>query len=119
MLILARVNSKLKKYDEAVSYGMQALDASLKNNEAFFVNEVENELAAIYSNANKPDSAEKYASLALHGATQLKNYLVIQNSSLLLSGAFEKKRSRQKHTIFLKFQRLQKILLQTLTKPGR
>jgi len=91
MLILARVNSKLKKYDEAVSYGMQALDASLKNNEAFFVNEVENELAAIYSNANKPDSAEKYASLALHGATQLKNYLVIQNSSLLLSGAFEKK----------------------------
>ncbi len=55
MMILARVNSKLKKYDEAVSYGKQALDASQKGNEIFFVNEVENELATIYFNDNEPD----------------------------------------------------------------
>ena len=90
MLILARVNSKLKKYDEAVGYGMQALDASQKTNEIFFANEVENELANIYFNGNKPDSVEKYASMALQGATQLKNYLVIANSSNLLSQIFEK-----------------------------
>src|SRR5258706_9106366 len=90
MMILARVNSKLKKYDEAVSYGKQALDASQKNNEPFFLNEVENELATIYFNDNKPDSAKKYASLALRGGTQLKNYLVIENSSWLLSQVFEK-----------------------------
>lgn len=90
MLILARVNSKLKKYDEAVSYGMQALDATKKTNEIFFANEVENELATIYFNANKPDSTKKYAGLALHNATQLKNYLVIANSSNLLSLFFEK-----------------------------
>ncbi|CAN5718469.1 hypothetical protein BH10BAC2_BH10BAC2_17580 [soil metagenome] len=90
MLILARVNSKLKKYGEAISYGMQALDATQKTNETFFANEVENELATIYFNANKPDSSEKYASLALQGATQLKNYLVIANSSNLLSRIFEK-----------------------------
>ena len=90
MLILARVNSKLKKYDEAVRYGMQALHASKKTNENFFANEVENELATIYFNRNKPDSVEKYASMALQGATQLKNYLVIANSSNLLSQIFEK-----------------------------
>jgi two-component sensor histidine kinase len=90
MMILARVNSKLKKYDEAISYGKQALDASQKTNEVFFQNEVENELATIYFNDNKPDSATKYASLALQGATQLKNYLVIENSSWLLSQAYEK-----------------------------
>ncbi|MCW3091661.1 MAG: Two-component sensor histidine kinase, contains HisKA and HATPase domain [Ferruginibacter sp.] len=90
MLILSRVNSKLKKYDEAVSYGMQALDAAQKTKEIFFANEVENELATIFFNANKPDSTEKYASLALQGATQLKNYLVIANSSNLLSRIFEK-----------------------------
>lgn len=90
MLILARVNSKLKKYDEAVNYGKQALDASQKNNEPFFLNEVENELATIYFNDNKQDSANKYASLALQGATQMKNYVVIENSSNLLSQIFEK-----------------------------
>ncbi len=90
MLILARVNSKLKKYDEAVSYGKQALDASRKTNEIFFANEVENELATIYFNGSTPDSAEKYASLALQGATQLRNYRVIANASNLLSRIFEK-----------------------------
>ncbi len=90
ILILARVNSKLKKYDEAVRYGMQALNASQKNNEIFFANEVENELATIYFNGSKPDSAQKYASLALQGATLLKNYLVLSNSANLLSRIFEK-----------------------------
>ncbi|MES2647073.1 MAG: sensor histidine kinase [Bacteroidota bacterium] len=90
MLILARVNSKLKKYEDAVSYGMQALNGSVKTNESFFANEVVNELATIHFNGNKLDSAEKYASLALKGATQLKNYLVIANSSSLLSRIFEK-----------------------------
>ena len=88
MMILARVNSKLKKYDEAVNYAKQALDASQKNNEPFFLNEVENELATIYFNDNKPDSAKRYASLALQGATQLKNYLVIENSSSFIVAGF-------------------------------
>ena len=61
-----------------------------KTMNSFFLNEVENELATIYFNDNKPDSAKKYASLALQGATQLKNYLVIANSSNLLSQIFEK-----------------------------
>jgi len=90
MLILARIKSKLKKYDEAISYGKQALDASQKTNEVFFENEVENELATIYFNDNEPDSAKKYADLALQGATQLKNYVVIENSSNFLSQIFEK-----------------------------
>jgi two-component sensor histidine kinase len=90
MLVLARVNSKLKKYDEAVSYAKQALEASEKNNEAFFENEVQNELATIYFKDDQPDSAKKYASLALEGATQMKNFLVIANTSDLLSQLFEK-----------------------------
>ena len=90
MMILARVDSKLKKYDEAINYGKQALDASQKNNEPFFENEVENELATIYFNNNEPDSAKKYADLALNGATQMKNYVVIANSSNLLSQVYEK-----------------------------
>src|SRR5438045_4745045 len=61
-----------------------------KSNEVFYKNEVENELATIYFNDNKPDSATKYASLSVQGATQLKNYLVIQNSSYVLSRAYEK-----------------------------
>lgn len=91
MMVLARINSKLGKYDEAVNYCKQILMILSNSNEVFFKNEVENELATIYFNDNKPDSATKYASLALQGGTQLKNYLVIENSSYLLSRDLEKK----------------------------
>jgi two-component system, sensor histidine kinase PdtaS len=89
MMILARINSKLKKYDEAVNYCKQILLAA-KGHEGFFETEVSNELAQIYFNQGKPDSARQYASEALTGATQFKNYLVIMNSSNLLSRIFEK-----------------------------
>jgi two-component sensor histidine kinase len=89
MLILARINSKLSKYDEAVNYCKQIL-MTPNGNEGFFENEVENELALIYFNQHQFDSAQKYASLTLAGATKFKNYLVIMNSSSLLSQVFEK-----------------------------
>ncbi|MGZ8525100.1 MAG: tetratricopeptide repeat-containing sensor histidine kinase, partial [Chitinophagaceae bacterium] len=89
MLILARINSKRKKYDEAVNYCKQIL-LTAKGHEGFFENEVANELAQIYFNQGKPDSARKYASEALGGGIQFKNYLVIMNSSDLLSRIFEK-----------------------------
>lgn len=91
MMVLARINSKLGKYDEAVNYCKQILMILSNSNEVFFQNEVENELATIYFNQHQSDSATKYANLALKGANQLKNYLVIENSSFLLSLAFEKK----------------------------
>lgn len=89
LLILARSNSKRKKYDEAVNYCKQILQTS-KGHEGFFENEVANELAQIYFNQGKPDSAQKYATATLAGATQFKNYLVIMNSSNLLSRIYEK-----------------------------
>jgi two-component sensor histidine kinase len=89
IMILARINSKLGKYEQAVNYCMQILNAS-KAYEGFFETEVKNELAQIYSNQGRPDSAQKYASAALAGGTKFKNYLVIMNSSLLLSRIFEK-----------------------------
>jgi two-component system, sensor histidine kinase PdtaS len=89
MMILARINSKLKKYDEAVNYCNQIL-LTAKGHEGFFENEVENELAQIYFNQGKTDSARQYASEALTGGTQFKNYLVMMNSSNLLSRIFEK-----------------------------
>ncbi len=89
MLILARINSKRKKYDEAVNYCKQILLTG-KGHEGFFENEVANELAQIYFNQHQSDSAQKYASLTLEGATQFNNYLVIMNSSNLLSRIFEK-----------------------------
>ncbi len=89
MLILARINSKLGKYDEAVNYCKQILNTA-NGTEGFFENEVENELSQIYFNQHKPDSAQKYASVTLAGANKFKNYLVIMNSSLLLSQLFEK-----------------------------
>jgi two-component sensor histidine kinase len=89
MMILARINSKLGKYDEAVNYCKQIL-ADSKEYEGFFENEVKNELALIYFNQGKSDSAQKYASVTLTGATKFKNYLVIMNSSYLLSQIFEK-----------------------------
>ncbi len=88
-MILARINSKLGKYDEAVDYCKQIL-ADSKEYEGFFENEVKNELAQIYFNQGKPDSAQKYATTTLAGATHFKNYLVIMNSSHLLSQIFEK-----------------------------
>ena len=98
MMILARINSKLGKYDEAVNYCKQIL-ADSKEYEGFFENEVKNELALIYFNQGKSDSAQKYASTTLAGATKFKNYLVIMNSSNLLS-RFLKKRIRQKPMTF-------------------
>ena len=88
-LILARINSKLGKHEEAVNYCKQIL-ADSKEYEGFFENEVRNELALIYFNQQKSDSAQKYASATLAGATRFKNYLVIMNSSYLLSQIFEK-----------------------------
>src|SRR4030095_8143560 len=88
-MILARINSKLGKYDQAVSYCMQILGES-KAYEGFFENEVKNELAQIYFNQGNTDSAEKYASNTLTGANKFKNYLVIMNSSNLLSRIYEK-----------------------------
>lgn len=64
IMILARINSKRKNYDEAVNYCMQILSTA-KGHEGFFENEVENELAQIYFNQGKPDSARQYASAAL------------------------------------------------------
>ncbi len=90
MMILARINSKRGKYDEAVNYCKRILMMS-QGNEGFFENEVENELATIYFSQHQSDSAQKYADIALQGATHFKNYLVIENSSYLLSQAFEKK----------------------------
>jgi two-component system, sensor histidine kinase PdtaS len=89
IMILARINSKLKKYDEAVNYCKQILQAA-KGRGGFFENEVANELAQIYFNQGKTDSARQYASEALTGGTQFNNYLVIMNSSNLLSRIFEK-----------------------------
>lgn len=88
-LILARINSKLGKHEEAVNYCKKIL-ADSKEYEGFFENEVRNELALIYFNQQKSDSAQKYASATLAGATRFKNYLVIMNSSYLLSQIFEK-----------------------------
>ena len=89
MLILARINSKLGKYNEAVNYCKQILVTS-NGNEGFFENEVENELALIYFDQHQSDSAQKYASETLAGTTKFKNYLVMMNSSYLLSQVFEK-----------------------------
>ena len=91
MLILARINSKLRKYDAAVNYCKEILAASKEKNLSFFENEVANELALVYFNRHQPDSAEKYASATLVAATKFKNYLVIMNSSWLLSQVYEKK----------------------------
>jgi two-component sensor histidine kinase len=90
MMILARINSKLGKYDEAINYCKQILGTSKKSNISFFDTEVENELAQIYIKQGKPDSAQKYAGIALDGGIKFKNYLVIMNSSNLLSLVFEK-----------------------------
>ncbi len=89
ILILARINSKRKKYDEAANYCKQILDGA-KGNLGFFEIEVANELAQIYFNQGKQDSAQRYASEALEGAHKFNNYLVIMNSSNLLSQVFEK-----------------------------
>jgi len=88
-MILARIDSKLGKYDQAVNYCMQILNSS-NAYEGFFENEVKNELAQIYFNQGKNDSAQKYASNTLTGATKFNNYLVIMNSSNLLSRIYEK-----------------------------
>ena len=89
MMILARIKSKLGKYDEAVNYCKQIL-ADSKQYEGFFENEVKNELALIYFNQGKSDSAQKYATATLAGAIKFKNYLVLMNSSHLLSQIFER-----------------------------
>ncbi len=90
MLILARVNSKRKNFAEAINYGKQSILISQKTHSDFFVNEVENELAQIYFTQRKLDSAQYYANMALRGGNQFKNYLVIMNSSNLLSQIYEK-----------------------------
>ena len=89
MLILAQINSKRRKYDEAVNYCKHILKDA-KGNFGFFENEVTNELAMIYFNQGKQDSAQRYAGEALAGANKFNNYLVIMNSSNLLSQVFEK-----------------------------
>ncbi len=89
MLILARINSKRKQYDEAVNYCKQILQAA-KGSFGFFENEVGNELAQIYFNQGKLDSTQRYAGEALAAANKFNNYLVIMNSSNLLSRVFEK-----------------------------
>jgi two-component sensor histidine kinase len=89
-LILARINSKLKKYDEAVGYCKQIISNSEKDRLDFFVNEVQNELSQIYFAQNQLDSAQIYANKAFEGGNQLKNYLVIMNSSNILSQIYEK-----------------------------
>jgi two-component sensor histidine kinase len=89
-LILARINSKLKNFDEAVGYCKQIISMSENDRLDFFTNEVQNELAQIYFAQSKSDSAKIYAEKALDGAKQLKNYLVVMNSSSLLSQIFEK-----------------------------
>jgi two-component sensor histidine kinase len=90
MLILARINSKLKNFDEAVGYCKQIISKSENDRLDFFTNEVQNELAQIYFVQSKSDSAKIYAEKALDGAKQLKNYLVVMNTSSLLSQIFEK-----------------------------
>lgn len=89
-LVLARINSKLKNFNEAVSYCKQIIEKSEEDRLDFFTNEVQNELAQIYFAQSKPDSAKIYAAKALDGAKQLRNYLVVMNSAGLLSQIFEK-----------------------------
>ncbi|MCP9764680.1 tetratricopeptide repeat-containing sensor histidine kinase [Lacihabitans soyangensis] len=89
-LVLARINSKLKNFNEAISYCKQIIEKSEEDRLDFFTNEVQNELAQIYFAQSKPDSAKIYAEKALDGAKQLRNYLVVMNSAGLLSQIFEK-----------------------------
>lgn len=89
-LVLARINSKLKNFNEAISYCKQIIEKSEKDRLDFFTNEVQNELAQIYFAQSKSDSAKIYAEKALDGAKQLRNYLVVMNSAGLLSQIFEK-----------------------------
>lgn len=89
-LVLARINSKLKNFNEAVSYCKQIIEKSEEDRLDFFTNEVQNELAQIYFAQSKQDSAKIYAAKALDGAKQLRNYLVVMNSAGLLSQIFEK-----------------------------
>ncbi|HVE62040.1 MAG TPA: sensor histidine kinase [Chitinophagaceae bacterium] len=90
MLIMARINSKRGKFDEAINYCKEILISVKKYELGFFEHEVENELALIYFNQGKSDSTQKYANQALQGATKFKNYIVIMNSSNVLSRIFEK-----------------------------
>ncbi|GAB2613043.1 hypothetical protein GCM10027035_06790 [Emticicia sediminis] len=89
-LVLARISSKLKNFNEAISYCKQIIEKSEEDRLDFFTNEVQNELAQIYFAQSKPDSAKIYAEKALDGAKQLRNYLVVMNSAGLLSQIFEK-----------------------------
>lgn len=89
-LVLARINSKLKNFNEAINYCKQIIQKSENDRLDFFTNEVQNELAQIYFAQSKQDSAKIYAKKALDGAKKLKNYLVVMNSSSLLSQIFEK-----------------------------
>ena len=90
MMIMARIDSKRGKFDDAVNYCKEILVSIKKYELGFFEHEVENELALIYYKQGKADSTLKYASEALNGATKFKNYLVIMNSSNLLAGVYEK-----------------------------
>lgn len=89
-LILARINSKLKNYEEAVSYCKQIIEKSEEDRLDFFTNEVQNELAQIYFAQSKLDSAKFYAEKALEGAKLLRNFQVVMNSAGLLSQVLEK-----------------------------
>ncbi len=90
-LILARISSKRKDFDKAVEYCKQSISSSEQGGSGFFVNEAQNELAQMYFAQNKLDSAQNYAEIALEGAQRMKNYLVIMNSSFMLSQILEKK----------------------------
>lgn len=90
MMIMARIDSKRGNFDDAVNYCKDILVSIKKYELGFFEHEVKNELALIYDKQGKPDSALKYASEALDGATKFNNYLVIMNSSNLLAGVYEK-----------------------------
>ena len=87
-MILARISSKKKNYNQAIDYCQQIMKK--EGPLGFFSNEVENELAQLYFENKNYAQAQTHAQRALAGGQQFKNYLVIMNASYLLSKILEK-----------------------------
>ena len=95
LAILSRVSAKRGNLEEAIKLNKQSIEVFKHNHFNYPVFEDETELAQIYYQQNKLDSAQKYAASSLAGATQMNNFPVIRSSAFLLSKIYETKNPSQ------------------------
>ena len=116
--VMGYIHLKDNQFDSSRVYFQRAKNIMEKGGNRFSVQEMNRDLATLYSIVNQKDSVHKYATLAYAEASKINNPLVVQDVTALLANYYEPV-DKSKALYYLRISTVIKDSLSTVEKANQ